>query len=259
MLDIAMYLTPLGHAGAAVAPSLAVPYLLRAANRRVLGTLTHVKTKQQVAAITFDDGPHPQATPEILKILAQHDAKATFFMLGKAAHKYPEIVKRVAEAGHVIANHSWDHPSFVSISSEERRRQIAECQRVLVPYEQRIFRPPFGRQSMASRLDAWRLGYSVVAWNVEVGDWWDADSDRMVDALVNRVRPGSIVVLHDSIDRAPVASQEPKLTRTPLPDREPMLNALRIFLSRSAGRFRFVGLPELISCGHPIRERWYRN
>jgi peptidoglycan-N-acetylglucosamine deacetylase len=259
MLDITMYLTPLQHAGVAVAPGLALPYLLRVANRRVLGTLTHVKTKEEVAAITFDDGPHPKATPEILNILAQHEAKATFFMLGKAAHRYPEIVQQVAEAGHVVANHSWDHPSFVSIPSEERRRQIAECQRVLAPYGQRLFRPPFGRQSMASRLDVWRLGYSVVTWNVEVGDWWDSNSERMVDRLVAGVRPGSIIVLHDSIDRAPVVMQEPELTRTPLADREPMLKALRSYLSRSAGRFRFVGLPELISCGQPIQEGWYRD
>ena len=80
-----------------------------------------------MAALTFDDGPTPEYTPRVLDILERHGAKGTFFMIGSNAAAYPEIVRRVAEAGHAIANHTWDHPAFPSIPDRERRRQVLRC------------------------------------------------------------------------------------------------------------------------------------
>src|SRR5262249_4930611 len=96
--------------------------LLAAAERRFVGALTEVKTDEPIAALTFDDGPHPIYTPALLDILQKHVAQATFFMVGTAATAQPAIVRQVAQAGHAIGNHSWDHPSFLSIRSPERRR-----------------------------------------------------------------------------------------------------------------------------------------
>src|SRR5262245_56809812 len=77
-----------------------------------LGSIVRVATHEPAIALTFDDGPHPEETPRVLEILERHGARGTFFMVGKSARRYPEVVARAAEGGHALANHSWDHPSF---------------------------------------------------------------------------------------------------------------------------------------------------
>jgi peptidoglycan/xylan/chitin deacetylase (PgdA/CDA1 family) len=223
-----------------------------------MGTITHVSTQSQAAALTFDDGPHPEFTPRLLDILERYQAHATFFMLGEAAQRYPDLVKRVAQAGHAIGNHSWDHSSFPFISRRERLEQIQACQQAIAPYGQRLFRPPYGEQNVVSRFDPLCLGYKVIGWNVQVGDWWDDDADRMADLLVRRLRPGSIIVLHDALRQHSSADRRPMVTRMPYVDREPMLKALTLFLEQTADRFRFVTVPELLRHGHSHRQNWYR-
>lgn len=233
--------------------------LLSVATRQVMGTITHVATDDAVVALTFDDGPHAEFTPRLLDILERYQARATFFMLGEAAQQQPELVRRVAEAGHTIGNHSWDHPSFPLITSHERRAQIRACERALAPYGQRLFRPPCGQQSVASCLDALRLGYKVITWDLEVGDWWDRDPERMADLLINRVHPGSVIVLHDALRSHPSAALRPRVTLESYATREAMLTALTLFLEQTAARFRFVTIPELLRRGRPYRQHWYRT
>jgi peptidoglycan/xylan/chitin deacetylase (PgdA/CDA1 family) len=209
---------------------------------------------EPVAALTFDDGPDPEYTPRLLDILAEYEVHATFFMLGKAAERHPKLVKMVAEAGHAIGNHSWDHPSFTAISGKQRRKQIRACEQAVAPYGQRMFRPPWGNQSLASRLDALYLGYEVVAWGVEVGDWWNEDSQRMTDLLMNRIRPGAIILLHDAIFSVPAVNAGTR----PQVDREPMLRALTRFLDGLAQTYQFVTIPEMFRRGRPIRQEWFQ-
>lgn len=213
-----------------------------------MGTITHVSTQDAVAALTFDDGPHPEYTPRLLDILERHQARVTFFMLGETAQRYPDLVRRVAQDGHSIGNHSWDHPSFPLISGRERRAQIRACGEAIAPYGQRIFRPPYGHQSVASRMDAWRLGYKVVAWNVHAYDWLDHDANWMADRLVDRIQPGSVVLLHNVLYH----TAEERYA-----DREPMMEALDMLLERVSDRFQFITVPELLQHGRPQRENWY--
>jgi len=119
----------------------------------ILGAITHVATPDPVAALTFDDGPNPKFTPCLLDILEKHKARATFFMLGENAQRYPQLVQRVARAGHAIGNHSWNHPEFPSITGRERRAQIRRCAKAIAPHGQRLFRPPYGYQNIASCID----------------------------------------------------------------------------------------------------------
>ena len=77
-----------------------------------------------MVGLTFDDGPDPEYTPRLLEILHRHGARATFFMAGEAARQHPELVRQVAQAGHAIGNHGWDHPSFPFISRDERLAQM---------------------------------------------------------------------------------------------------------------------------------------
>jgi peptidoglycan/xylan/chitin deacetylase (PgdA/CDA1 family) len=226
--------------------------------RAALGTITHVATHANVAALTFDDGPHAEYTPRVLEILERYQARATFFMLGDAAQKHPEIVRRVAQAGHSIGSHSWDHPSFPLISGRERRVQMRAWEQAVGPYASRIFRPPYGEQSLSSRLDAFWLGYKVIAWNVDAGDWWDRDAQRMAERLTSRVQPGCVIVMHDCLRPQPNADRRPKTTQEPCADREPMLKAISLFLDQVNKKWRFVTIPELLQLGRPHRENWYR-
>ncbi|HLV01654.1 MAG TPA: polysaccharide deacetylase family protein [Acidobacteriota bacterium] len=226
--------------------------------RNAVGTITRVETDAPVAALTFDDGPHPEFTPRLIRLLERFDARATFFMLGQSAAQYPEIVKRVAEAGHAIANHTFDHPSFPLITREERLNQLRSCREALSPYEQKLFRPPYGEQSKASHFDVTRLGYKVILFDAHADDWFEPDSERMTQLLHNQVRPGSIVCLHDAIYWHRLPSLVPRLAERPLVDRRSMLKALEKYLEKAARRFRFVTVPELFRYGRPRRVDWYR-
>ncbi len=220
--------------------------------QRVVGAITEVETADHVAALTFDDGPDPSYTPRVLDVLQRHGARATFFMVGAGAHGRPDLVRRVAEAGHAMGNHSWDHRSFTTISGRRRRWQLRACHQALAPYGLRFFRPPYGRQIVASRLDAWLLGFQVITWRVHVEDWRDGDAERMACRLLDRIRPGSIILLHDAIFRA----EPDQMVRY---DRGPALQALTMFLEELRGRYRFLTVPELLAHGRPVVREWYAD
>jgi peptidoglycan/xylan/chitin deacetylase (PgdA/CDA1 family) len=238
-------------------------WLARAAHR-LAATITGADTREPVVALTFDDGPDPRWTPRVLEVLEAHGARATFFMLGTAAGRHPELVARAAAAGHAIANHSWDHAAFSRLHAPARRRQLRACQRAISPYGLRLFRPPYGEQTLATRLDALWLRYAVIGWTVDSGDWWDPDPVRIADTLDRRVAPGDIVLFHDALalpeglgtadGRRPAA-----LSRAPHHDRQAMLAALERFLAGAAGRFRFVTVPDLLARGRARREAWSRR
>jgi len=214
------------------------------ANRNVMGTFTHVTTEDPVVALTFDDGPHPVYTSRLLDILERYQAQATFFMVGHAASKHLDLVRRVSMAGHSIGNHSWDHPSFPLIRGNEGRAQIRACARALAPYGQKLFRPPFGNLNVASRLDALRLGYMVVTWNIVAGDWLQDDAETIVNRVESRIKKGSVVLFHDSLYQSLEAQYA---------DRDETLKAVDILLKKLGQHFRFVTIPELFRHGRPQR------
>jgi peptidoglycan-N-acetylglucosamine deacetylase len=219
--------------------------------RDCLGIVTAVKTHSPMVALTFDDGPHPEYTPALLSILAKYNARATFFMIGELAEKYPLVVSAAAEAGHAIANHSWSHLSFPLLTWRERYEQLRRCQKALAPYGQRLLRPPYCHQTLGSRWQALCAGYEVIAFSVHVEDWLDRSSEWMAGKLEQRTRPGSIIILHDNIYRSILPAAHL--------DRKPMLDALGQFLNRLQNRFQFVTVAELLQHGRPVRENWYRR
>lgn len=234
--------------------------LYRAAQRRLLGpaigTLTHVKTSEPVVALTFDDGPHPGSTPQLLDLLARHDARATFFMLGEAAQQFPDLVRRAAEEGHAIGNHTWSHASLARLGRRERLEEIHACEATLGGVGHRLFRPPYGEQTLGARLDLLRCRYTVVAWNMDSGDWWNPNSASIQDYLLQRIRPGSIILMHDAIHRPPHGHRSGEVSRPTHFDRSAMLAALDAVLRRLQGRIRCVTVPELMRCGCPQQTLW---
>ncbi|MGI9627302.1 MAG: polysaccharide deacetylase family protein [Longimicrobiales bacterium] len=215
-------------------------------SRNPLGTIVSVRTSEPLVALTFDDGPDPEFTPALLEILARHGAKATFFMVGERANTHWKVVKQVAAAGHTIGNHTADHPSLPTLSGRERRRQIRHCRAALGPHATDLFRPPFGHQTRASKLDAWFTGHQVVGWGSHVEDWTHQPAHVLASRLQSAFAPGRIVLLHDGIcgGTDPAAS-----------DRTPMLGGLDRALSRALD-FEFVTLPELFRRGTPHRANW---
>jgi peptidoglycan/xylan/chitin deacetylase (PgdA/CDA1 family) len=224
-----------------------------------LGSLSHVMTQVPAAALTFDDGPHPQYTPGVLDILERHQARGTFFMVGEAAQEHPDLVRRIGEAGHAVGAHSWNHSSFPHLTSSERRKQMRACQTVLAPYGQRLFRPPYGEQSIASRLDALWLGYEVVGWSLDVGDWYETDSSLMASRLIKGIKPGCVVLLHDALFDEGKRHMGPKHEREACVDRAPMLRALDLALDHLRHQIRFVTVPELLHSGMPYRQFWFKK
>jgi peptidoglycan/xylan/chitin deacetylase (PgdA/CDA1 family) len=220
----------------------------RFVGRNLLGTITHVRTTEAVAALTFDDGPDPENTPALLEILARHGAKATFFMLGMHARRHPDLVARIARAGHAVANHTFDHPRLPSLSRRDRLAQINDCDVAIAPHGAKLFRPPRGLQSVASRLDALRLGHRVITWNVAVYDWDRHTPEWFADRMEAAVCPGSIVLLHDLLhdpdDKAAA-------------DRRPVFAGLDLFLTRTGSRLSFITVPDLLACGQPRRASWF--
>ncbi|QII12845.1 putative oligosaccharide deacetylase [Candidatus Kuenenia stuttgartiensis] len=214
----------------------------------VMGTITHVSTSDMVAALTFDDGPDPVFTPLLLVILEKYNVHATFFMIGKAAEQHPDLVQKIAQGGHAIGNHSWDHPSFPSITGRERRKQIRASAKAVAPYGQKLFRPPYGHQTVASRIDAILLRYKVIAWDMNACDWEKHDAQWMANRLINRLKPGSIILLHDTL--WDIMEKDAK-------DRVPVLEALDIFLEKVSRQFRFVTIPELLRRGRVQKQNWY--
>lgn len=217
---------------------------------RKWGTIVGIHTKEKIAALTFDDGPHPEFTPRLLKILSKHQAHATFFMVGRSARAYPQLVNDASNAGHAIGIHGWDHSSFVKLSLYEQRKQLQACAGVYGSYVSRIFRPPYGHQNIASHLNVRSMGYEVIGWDLDVADWLYHDSISLADELINKLKPGSIILLHDAIHLPEVNVHI---------NRQSTLDAVDSLLSALGSAVKFITVPELLKYGALKRENWYRN
>jgi peptidoglycan/xylan/chitin deacetylase (PgdA/CDA1 family) len=152
-------------------------------------------------ALTFDDGPWPHTTQQMLTILSQRQAPATFFVVGRQVERYPELVRREVAAGMALGSHSYSHPQpFDRLPVARIRDEITRGRRTLVPL--RIhpvgFRPPGGAASPAVTAAAQELGHRTVLWSVDPADWQPGvTSDQLVQRVLAAARPGAIVLLHD--------------------------------------------------------------
>jgi peptidoglycan/xylan/chitin deacetylase (PgdA/CDA1 family) len=152
-------------------------------------------------ALTFDDGPWPQSTEQILTILVQRRAPATFFTVGRQVERYPELVRWELAAGMALGSHSWSHPQpFDRLPVARVRDEIARGRRTLQPLGLRPvgFRPPGGAVSPTILATAQELGDRIVLWSVDPADWHPGvTADQLVQRVLVAARPGAVVLLHD--------------------------------------------------------------
>lgn len=155
------------------------------------------KEKKKIA-LTFDDGPHPLYTQEIIAVLSEADVKATFFMMGKEAESYPEIVKEVHEAGHLIGNHTYSHTNVCEVSEAEMLTEIGKTNDLLenlTGVRPQFFRPPYGCKNESLEQ---RTGMFWVFWHVDTLDWQSQNTERIYAEVVKNVKENDIILMHDA-------------------------------------------------------------
>lgn len=164
------------------------------------GPVGNVRTDQPMVALTFDDGPDPRWTPKILDILAEHEFRATFFMLVENARRFPELVHRVVAEGHEVGLHGLDHRRLAGGSRRSTQLLLdaaASELAVIAGVPVKYFRPPFGAQTVSTFLGERDAGLETVMWDVDSFDWRAVDENEVAADVLGRAVPGSIVLLHD--------------------------------------------------------------
>lgn len=155
--------------------------------------------RNKMIALTFDDVPDPRFTPQVLDVLRKYNVKATFFVVGSRAQKHPALVARIIREGHVIGNHSYDHPEFGKIGMNEFRTQIIRTENIisaLAGYKPRLIRPPYGDISESQLKWAKAHGYKLVNWNVDSLDWKGLSKAQVRNNIVANAGKGSIILQH---------------------------------------------------------------
>ena len=215
----------------------------KAARRLFPAALWKVRTREKILYLTFDDGPIEEVTPQVLDILKGYNAKATFFCIGKNINANPEVFHRISEEGHLVGNHTQDHPNGWQTNNEIYFENVEKCaetlnrmSKVLVAAgpaeveteEKSFFRPPYGKVSL-TQYNQLKKSYKIVMWDVLAFDFdLKVSKEQVLDNVLKNASPGSIIVFHDSLKA-----------------KEKMLYALPQVLEHyTALGYRFETLPE---------------
>lgn len=153
--------------------------------------------------LTFDDGPIPEMTPQILAILKEKGVRATFFVVGDNVRKYPELLEQIRREGHQVGNHTFHHLPGLKTSLAEYMKDVSACDELLKQDDKaqpsHLFRPPYGRMRASQKRELKNLGYEIVLWDVLTHDYNARyGAEKLLEIVKKYTRPGSIVVFHDS-------------------------------------------------------------
>jgi len=189
-------------------------------------------------ALTYDDGPNDPHTLRLLEILARHEVRATFFLIGRYVQQRPDIVRELAKAGHAIGNHTFNHPNLIFASARQTRLEIQQCQQALadaVGENSRLFRPPFGGRRPGTLQLVRDMGLEPVMWSVAGYDWRGKPADYIEMKVARQVRGGSVVLLHDGRHDSFGADRSQTLIATD-----------QLIARYLAEGYEFVTIPEMI-------------
>ncbi|HFR3977772.1 TPA: polysaccharide deacetylase family protein [Streptococcus suis] len=168
------------------------------------------KTALRQVALTFDDGPSRLTTPVVLDLLKKYKAKATFFVLGQNIAGNEDILKRMIEEGHEIANHTWSHPNLTRITADQVKQEIELTQSAIeevIGHRPTFMRPPYGAVNASVAAAA---GLASIYWNVDTQDWSNRDPHLILSQVQSYTNPGAIILMHD-IHQTTVDGLEPVL------------------------------------------------
>lgn len=195
----------------------------------------HAQEQQTIKriALTFDDGPHPKQTGQIMDVLDKYGIKATFFVIGINVKNYPGIVGEELKRGHEIGNHTYTHPHAAKLDREALQGQILDCEEQI--YTQtgqsvRLFRPPEGAMSTQMREMVRHLGYTNVLWSLDTRDWAHTPPEDIAQNILENAKNGDIILMHDYIGA-----------------NSPTVQALELFIPQLIEQgFSFVTVGELL-------------
>jgi peptidoglycan/xylan/chitin deacetylase (PgdA/CDA1 family) len=196
---------------------------------------------QKAVALTFDDGPSPVYTAQIMALFKKYQAHGTFFVMGHRVEQYPGLVQALIKAGHEVGNHSFSHPRFTGIAQPSREQELertaVDLDLLGCPQSERLFRPPYSAYDDRLKTYLAHTRRRMVMWSIDSGDWRGLAAPAIIKNVLNRVRNGSIIIFHDNDENARA-------------DRHPTVAALSIILpALKAAGYRMVTVSGLLS-GH---------
>lgn len=202
-------------------------------------------------ALTYDDGPNEACTPQLLDILGRHQAKATFFLIGRFVKEKPELVRRIVRDGHAIGNHTYTHPNLIFCSTDEVKRELEDCARALAeigcPLPEsgpgRIMRPPFGGRRPATLRVVRALGYTPIMWSVTCWDWKQTTADKVEAHALRQIgaEGGHVILMHDGGYKQMGADRMHSVIATD-----------RLLKKYKGEGFEFVTVPEMIAASRQL-------
>jgi peptidoglycan/xylan/chitin deacetylase (PgdA/CDA1 family) len=157
--------------------------------------------ERKEVALTFDDGPDDEWTPQVLRVLDRFGVKATFFVVGQRSERNPSVLRRIVREGHIVGNHSWNHPNLSKMTKEEVRSQLERTDSVIrkvTGKTTRLFRPPYGAISDIVVQEAVRLHKKMILWNVDSLDWMQLTARQVAANVLSHTQPGSFILMHSA-------------------------------------------------------------
>lgn len=197
-------------------------------------------------ALTYDDGPNPVETPKLLDLLDRHDAKATFFLVGKWAEREPELIRETVARGHAIGNHTFTHPSMPAHGAARIREELRLCKEAVEASGERfsvidgeaLMRPPYGRRRPGTLRVLREEGYVPVTWSITGYDWRERTTAEEITRRCMKAREGDVILLHDGSQHDPATDRHMSIETTA---------ALLEHYSRDG--YHFLTVPDLVAAG----------
>jgi peptidoglycan/xylan/chitin deacetylase (PgdA/CDA1 family) len=206
-------------------------------------TIYHVDTPLKMVALTFDDGPSLEWTPKILAVLKENNVKATFFMLGKHVKAYPQIARMVVDQGSEVGNHTYNHMIIVNSGFVKLAKEIKDTEDAIkkaTGVTPVLMRPPKGWVTDKDRKLINKLGYETILWSLNSKDWVTFDDKYIVKFIMARIKPGDIILFHDSGG----------VFGTEGGDRQETVKAVRMLVEKlKANGFAVTTVSELLASG----------
>lgn len=160
----------------------------------------HKSRKEKTIYLTFDDGPIPDVTPRILKVLKTYHIKATFFCVGDNINKHPQLFEQILKEGHVVGNHTYHHLKGWNTSTDAYITDVERCEKLT---QSLLFRPPYGRGTRA-QYKALKNKYTIIMWDIMSGDFdLNLSPEKCLENVIKHTTNGSIVIFHDNIKATP--------------------------------------------------------